>query len=152
MGATITLSNLLGLLASMAEEGMPRTAEGAIRAAIALLVLGAILEGFAAIHHGEILIAIGFFASAAILIVFDLFWPRISGWVKSRRWLVGALLVLLSAFSFAAGAFWLYFSGPKDESLEVFGEPAPHQDTEHGPSPTKSSDGHSVSRQCLLHV
>lgn len=108
----------------MAENGLPRTPNEAIRGFILLLVLGSVLEGFSAFHHDQIEIGVGFLAVGGFLAILDLYWVRISSWIKSRRWLVAALLVLLSAFSFSAGALWRYFSSPKDQSLQIFDGPS----------------------------
>jgi hypothetical protein len=118
------VGRLLGWLVSMAESGLPRTPNEAIRGFILLLALGSVLEAFSAFHHDQIFIGLGFLAAGAILAILDFYWTRICGLIKFRGWHVAALLMLLSIFSFSAGAIWHYFSGPKGESFEVFDGPS----------------------------
>ena len=92
----------------MAEDQPPQTPDNAVRAFIGLFVLGSVLEGFAALHHDEMLVAIGFFALGAILAIVDYFWKRIRARLGGRfaqtatnvatdfRWWVVCIIVVLA--------------------------------------------------------
>jgi len=91
----------------MSEE-LPETADGAIRGFVALFVLGAVLEGWSALHHDEIIRALKYWGVGAMLSAIGVFWTRIRTLAGPRfsatashvatdfRWWVVAVIFILS--------------------------------------------------------
>jgi hypothetical protein len=69
----------------MAENGFPRTLTQAIRVVIGMCAFSSILEGFEALYHGRIRIALWFVMGGAVVGILDIYIPGISRWLRGRK-------------------------------------------------------------------
>lgn len=95
----------------MAEGPPPETSDLAVRAFIALFVLGSVLHGFDVMRPDGIKSSVGWWIIATILAVFDWFWVRIKSLLGPRfaltannvatdfRWWTSALMLLFASLA-----------------------------------------------------
>jgi hypothetical protein len=69
---------------SEVSEELPETADKAIRGFIALFLLGAVLEGWAAWHHDEIARAFEYWGVGAMLATLGVFWVKLREWAGPK--------------------------------------------------------------------